>query len=103
MTKFIFIAKEQILLCLKGYLNQPQSGTPFSIPSKLLTFVNRIRESTNYVLKAFGNEGLRTLVYATKKFDNDAYNSWVTRYAVLFSTFHPVYLCKGSNDFNGRS
>jgi len=40
----------------------------------------RIRESTNYVLKAFGNEGLRTLVYASKKLDNDTYESWIQRY-----------------------
>ena len=43
----------------------------------------RIRESTNYVLKAFGNEGLRTLVYASKKLDNDTYESWIQRYGVI--------------------
>jgi len=50
----------------------------------------RLRETTNFSLKCFGNEGLRTLLYSSRTLSSDEYRAWAERYHVinpLFSTF----------------
>lgn len=39
-------------------------------------------DDANADLTSFGNEGLRTLVYAMKKLNTREYNQWMTRYHV---------------------
>jgi len=40
----------------------------------------RLKESTNFGLKCFGNEGLRTLLYSSKKVTKDEYQAWAEKY-----------------------
>jgi len=40
----------------------------------------RLRETTNFSLKCFGNEGLRTLLYSSRTLSSDEYRAWAERY-----------------------
>lgn len=43
----------------------------------------RLRETTNFSLKCFGNEGLRTLLYSSRNISSDEYRAWADRYHVI--------------------
>ena len=45
---------------------------------------NNKHDSTDEILRNFGDDGLRTLVYAKKKLTEEEYQEWAQRYHVRY-------------------